>query len=140
MLLVLISFVALRNISYQGHRNQALTFELILGMAIPLWPASDTWSGGSADALGTKLVLNEVIAYVQFSASAELFRALANDYALCTLWIRKLRQPGYFAGRLICVGSRAQKRIFGDSAEVRHVCGTLVNLITGAIVGLVYLI
>ena len=145
MLLVLISFVALGNMILSGVTgDQALTFELILGkLFAPLaWLIGLPWSeAGSAGAfLGTKLVLNEVIAYVQFSASAELFSERSQMimlYALCGF--ANLGSLGILLGGLsVLVPERKSEYLVIAPKSV--VCGTLVNLITGAIVGLVYLI
>ena len=145
MLLVLISFVALGNIILSGVTgDQTLTFELILGkLFAPLaWLIGLPWSeAGSAGALlGTKLVLNEVIAYVQFSASAELFSERSQMimlYALCGF--ANLGSLGILLGGLsVLVPERKNEYLVIAPKSV--VCGTLVNLITGAIVGLVYLI
>ncbi|MEC8075379.1 MAG: nucleoside transporter C-terminal domain-containing protein [Pseudomonadota bacterium] len=145
MLLVLISFVALGNIILSGVTgDQTLTFELILGkLFAPLaWLIGLPWSeAGFAGALfGTKLVLNEVIAYVQFSASAELFSERSRMiilYALCGF--ANLGSLGILLGGLsVLVPERKNEYLVIAPKSV--VCGTLVNLITGAIIGLVYLI
>ena len=145
MLLVLISFVALGNMILSGITgNEALTFESILGtLFAPLaWLIGIPWSeAGSAGALlGTKLVLNEVIAYVQFSASADLFSEHSRMimlYALCGF--ANLGSLGILLGGLsVLVPERKSEYLVIAPKSV--ICGTLVNLLTGAIVGLVYLI
>ena len=145
MLLVLISFVALGNIILSGVTgDQTLTFELILGkLFAPLaWLIGLPWSeaGFAGALLGTKLVLNEVIAYVQFSASAELFSERSQMimlYALCGF--ANLGSLGILLGGLsVLVPERKNEYLVIAPKSV--VCGTLVNLITGAIIGLVYLI
>ena len=145
MLLVLISFVALGNMILAGVTgNDAWTFEAILGMAFaPLaWLIGIPWSeaGPAGALLGTKVVLNEVIAYVQFSANADLFSEHSRMimlYALCGF--ANLGSLGILLGGLsVLVPERKSEYLVIAPKSV--VCGTLVNLITGAIVGLVYLI
>ena len=145
MLLVLISFVALGNMILAGITgSDAWTFELILGMAFaPLaWLIGIPWSeaGAAGALLGTKVVLNEVIAYVQFSANADLFSEHSRMimlYALCGF--ANLGSLGILLGGLsVLVPERKSEYLVIAPKSV--ICGTLVNLITGAIVGLVYLI
>ena len=145
MLLVLISLVALGNMILAGVTgNDAWTFEAILGMAFaPLaWLIGIPWSeaGPAGALLGTKMVLNEVIAYVQFSANADLFSEHSRMimlYALCGF--ANLGSLGILLGGLsVLVPERKSEYLVIAPKSV--VCGTLVNLITGAIVGLVYLI
>ena len=86
MLLVLISFVALGNMILGGLAGtETLTIESILGFAFaPLaWLIGIPWeqAGLAGSLLGTKVVLNEVMAYVQFAASAIFFPTSA-DHAL----------------------------------------------------------
>ena len=145
MLLVLISFVALGNMIVTGITGEdGWTFEAILGMAFaPLaWLIGIPWSeaGHAGALLGTKVVLNEVIAYVQFSANADLFSEHSRMimlYALCGF--ANLGSLGILLGGLsVLVPQRKSEYLVIAPKSV--VCGTLVNLITGAIVGLVYLI
>jgi CNT family concentrative nucleoside transporter len=86
------------------------------------------------------LVLNEVIAYVQFSASADLFSEHSRMimlYALCGF--ANLGSLGILLGGLsVLVPERKSEYLVIAPKSV--ICGTLVNLLTGAIVGLVYLI
>ena len=145
MLLVLISFVALGNMIVAGITGRDdWTFEAILGVAFaPLaWLIGIPWSeaGHAGALLGTKVVLNEVIAYVQFSANADLFSEHSRMimlYALCGF--ANLGSLGILLGGLsVLVPERKSEYLVIAPKSV--VCGTLVNLITGAIVGLVYLI
>ena len=90
--------------------------------------------------LGTKLVLNEVMAYVQLSANAELFSEhsrLIMLYALCGF--ANLGSLGILLGGLsVLVPERKSEYL--NIAPKAVVCGTIVNLLTGAIVGLVNLV
>ena len=77
MLLVLISFVALGNMILTGVAGtETLTIESILvclcTAGVVDWHSLGT-GRMAGSLLGTKVVLNEVMAYVQFSASADLF-------------------------------------------------------------------
>ena len=79
------------------------------------------------------------MAYVQFAASADLFRTLPADHALRSLRFRQCWQPWYLIGGLsVLVPERKSEYL--SIAPKSVICGTLVNLITGAIVGLVYLV
>ena len=54
-------------------------------------------------------------------------------------WFRQCWQPWYFNWRVNGLGARA-KKLYLSIAPKSVICGTLVNLITGAIVGLVHLV
>jgi len=145
MLLVLISFVALGNIMLAALTgNEALTIQSILGFVFaPLaWLIGIPWSeaGVAGSLLGTKVVLNEIIAYVQFSASAGVFSEhsrLIMLYALCGF--ANIGSLGILLGGLsVLIPQRKQEYLV--IAPKSLLCGTLGNLLTGAIVGLVYLI
>lgn len=145
MILVLISFVALGNMILAGvSGNDTLTFESILGIVFaPLaWLIGIPWAdaGTAGSMLGTKLVLNEVMAYVQLSANAELFSEhsrLIMLYALCGF--ANLGSLGILLGGLsVLVPERKSEYLIIAPKAV--VCGTIVNLLTGAIVGLVNLV
>jgi len=145
MLLVLISFVALGNIILAALTgNEALTIQSILGFVFaPLaWLIGIPWSeaGVAGSLLGTKVVLNEIMAYVQFSASAGVFSEhsrLIMLYALCGF--ANIGSLGILLGGLsVLIPQRKQEYLV--IAPKSLLCGTLVNLLTGAIVGLVYLI
>ena len=145
MLLVLISFVALGNIILAALTgNEALTIQSILGFVFaPLaWLVGIPWSeaGVAGSLLGTKVVLNEIMAYVQFSASAGVFSEHSRIimlYALCGF--ANVGSLGILLGGLsVLIPQRKQEYLV--IAPKSLLCGTLVNLLTGAIVGLVYLI
>ena len=132
MLLVLISFVALGNMILGGFTGtETLTIESILGFLFaPL----------AGSLLGTKVVLNEVMAYVQFAASADLFTEhsrLIMLYALCGF--ANIGSLGILIGGLLVLVPE-RKNEYLSIAPKSVVCGTLVNLITGAIVGLISLV
>jgi CNT family concentrative nucleoside transporter len=145
MLLVLISFVALGNMILGGITStETLTIESILGFLFaPLaWLIGIPWeqAGLAGSLLGTKVVLNEVMAYVQFAASADLFTEhsrLIMLYALCGF--ANIGSLGILIGGLLVLVPE-RKNEYLSIAPKSVVCGTLVNLITGAIVGLVSLV
>jgi CNT family concentrative nucleoside transporter len=145
MLLVLISFVALGNMILGGFTGtETLTIESILGFLFaPLaWLIGIPWehAGLAGSLLGTKVVLNEVMAYVQFAASADLFTEhsrLIMLYALCGF--ANIGSLGILIGGLLVLVPE-RKNEYLSIAPKSVVCGTLVNLITGAIVGLVSLV
>ena len=145
MLLVLISFVALGNMILGGFTGtETLTIESILGFLFaPLaWLIGVPWehAGLAGSLLGTKVVLNEVMAYVQFAASADLFTEhsrLIMLYALCGF--ANIGSLGILIGGLLVLVPE-RKNEYLSIAPKSVVCGTLVNLITGAIVGLVSLV
>ncbi|NCF45573.1 MAG: nucleoside:proton symporter [Proteobacteria bacterium] len=145
MLLVLISFVALGNIMLAAITgSEALTIQSILGFVFaPLaWLIGIPWSeaGVAGSLLGTKVVLNEIMAYVQFSASAGVFSEqsrLIMLYALCGF--ANIGSLGILLGGLsVLIPQRKQEYLV--IAPKSLLCGTLVNLLTGAIVGLVHLV
>ena len=94
MLLVLISFVALINglleiITIDG---AALSLQRILGwLFAPLaWLIGIAWEDAptAGSLLGTKLVLNELVAYLELSAlGGKPVRAYKVGYALCVVWV-----------------------------------------------------
>jgi CNT family concentrative nucleoside transporter len=145
MLLVLISFVALGNMILAGATgDDTITIQSLLGFVFaPLaWLIGIPWSeaGAAGSLLGTKVVLNEVIAYVQFAANTDAFSEhsrLIMLYALCGF--ANVGSLGILIGGLtILVPERKEE--FLSIAPKSVLCGTLVNLLTGAIVGLVFLI
>ena len=140
MLLVLISFVAWQHDFVGCTSNEALTFESILGLLFALGLAHrHTLVRGRGRAVRHEIALNEVIA-MQFSASANLFSEHSRMimlYALCGF--ANLGSLGILLGGLsVLVPERKSEYLVIAPKSV--ICGTLINLITGAIVGLVYLI
>ena len=145
MLLVLISFVALGNMILAGLAgDDTITIQSLLGAVFaPLaWLIGIPWAeaGNAGSLLGTKVVLNEIIAYVEFAAMSEAFSAQSQLIMLYTLCgFANIGSLGILLGGLtILVPER--KTEFLSIAPKSVLCGTLVNLITGAIVGLVFLI
>ena len=106
------------------------------------WLIGIPWSeaGAAGSLLGTKIVLNEIMAYVQFSANAGVFSEhsrLIMLYALCGF--ANIGSLGILLGGLsVLIPERKHEYLV--IAPKSLLCGTLVNLLTGAIVGLVYLI
>jgi CNT family concentrative nucleoside transporter len=144
MLVVLVSLIALVNACLQpfdvgGH---PLTLERMIGwvFAPVAWLMGIPWheavTGGSI--LGTKLVLNELVAYIQLAnlPSAELTEnsRLILTYALCGF--ANFGSLGIMLGGLMTlVPERRQELLVLAPKTV--LSGTLVNCLTGAIVGLV---
>ena len=143
MLLVLISFVALGNMilaSVIG--SETTTIQSLLGLVFaPLaWLIGIPWAeaGAAGSLLGTKVILNEIIAYVEFVEGADVFSEhsrLIMLYALCGF--ANIGSLGILLGGLtILVPERKDE--FLSIAPKSVLCGTFVNLVTGAVVGLVF--
>lgn len=145
MLLVLISFVALGNMILAGITGEdTITIQSLLGFVFaPLaWLIGIPWdqAGAAGSLLGTKVVLNEIIAYVEFAANITTFSEHSRLIMLYTLCgFANIGSLGILLGGLtILVPERKEEFLIIAPKSV--LCGTLVNLITGAIVGLVFLI
>jgi CNT family concentrative nucleoside transporter len=145
MLLVLISFVALGNMILAGLTGEeTITIQSLLGFVFaPLaWLIGIPWdqAGAAGSLLGTKVVLNEIIAYVEFAANIDNFSEHSRLIMLYTLCgFANIGSLGILLGGLtILVPERKEEFLIIAPKSV--LCGTLVNLITGAIVGLVFLI
>lgn len=143
MLLVLISLVALVNgilgiIEVDG---SSLSLQRILGWAFaPIaWligiPWSDAVTAGSL--MGTKLVLNELVAFVEFAALADGLSEpsrLILLYALCGF--ANFGSLGILLGGLNALIPE-RRHEYLSIAPKSLISGTLVTLITGAVVALV---
>ena len=144
MLLVLLSLVALVNgiLSLVTFGDVVLSLELIIGWVFaPIaWligiPWSEAVSAGSL--LGTKLVLNELVAYLQFAATADGFSERTQIiliYGLCGF--ANFGSLGILLGGLnTMVPERRSETL--EIAPKSLVSGTIVTLVTGAVIGLVY--
>ena len=145
MLLVLVALVALANMIL-GLRpavgDAPVTLERMLGwiMAPVVWLVGIPWSEApTAGALmGTKTVLNELLAYLQMKnlpdgALSDRSR-LIMVYALCGF--ANFGSLGIMLGGLSAMVPERRREIVGMGLK-SIVSGTLATLITGAIVGIV---
>ena len=144
MLIVLVSLVALVNIGLSNLQvgGAALTLERAMGwvFAPVAWligvPWSEAQAGGSL--LGTKLVLNELVAYLQLTAlePAEFSdqSRLILTYALCGF--TNFGSLGILIGGLSALVPE-RRPDFLDLGSKTLISGTLVSCLTGAIIGLV---
>ena len=143
MLLVLVSFVALINILLGNFvfDGQKLAIEKLLGwcFAPVAWLIGVPWSEAvpAGALLGTKLVLNELVAFIQLAQNAELFSPqsrLILLYALCGF--ANIGSLGILLGGLaVLVPERKEEYL--KIAPRSVLSGTMVTLLTGAIVALV---
>ena len=147
MLIVLVALVALANLALGLAGDVAgapLTLQRLLGyvMAPVAWLIGVPWAeAGQAGALlGTKVILNELIAYLDFSALPEGALAprsrLIMTYALCGF--ANFGSLGIMIGGL---GAMAPERR-GEIAALglkSILAGTLATCLTGAVVGLLML-
>ena len=143
MLLVLLSLVALINgmLALIPTGEIELSLQLILGwlLAPVAWligiPWSEAVSAGSL--LGTKLVLNELVAYLQFAELAESFSERTQIiliYALCGF--ANFGSLGILLGGLNAMVPERRSETL-EIAPKSLISGTIVTLITGAIIGIV---
>ncbi len=145
MLIVLVSLIALVNtmISSFVVGGEALTLQRMLGwLFAPIaWligiPWSESLEGGSL--LGTKLVLNELVAYIQLasvpSSDLSLHSRLILTYALCGF--ANFGSLGITLGGVGALVPERRLELF-ELAPKTLISGTIVNCLTGAIVGIVY--
>ncbi len=146
MLLVLISLVALVNGLLSGMEvfGTPLSLERALGwlFAPAAWLLGIPWSEAPAAGtlLGTKLALNELIAYIQLVQQADEFSPASRQillYALCGF--ANFGSLGILlAGLAILVPERREEVL--KIAPRSIISGTLVTLITASLVALIGLI
>ncbi len=144
MLIVLVSLVALVNIGLSNLQvgGAALTLERAMGwvFAPVAWLIGVPWSEAQAagSLLGTKLVLNELVAYLQLTAlePAEFSdqSRLILTYALCGF--TNFGSLGILIGGLSALVPE-RRPDFLDLGSRTLISGTLVSCLTGAIIGLV---
>ena len=144
MLIVLVSLVALVNIGLSNLQvgGAALTLERAMGwvFAPVAWLIGVPWSEAQAagSLLGTKLVLNELVAYLQLTAlePAEFSdqSRLILTYALCGF--TNFGSLGILIGGLSALVPE-RRPDFLDLGSKTLISGTLVSCLTGAIIGLV---
>ena len=145
MLLVLISLVALVNGLLSGISvfDGPMSLERGLGwlFAPAAWLLGIPWSEAPAAGtlLGTKLVLNELIAYIQLVQQGDSFSPASQQillYALCGF--ANLGSLGILLGGLAILVPERREEVL-EIAPRSIVSGTLVTLISAALVGLVSL-
>ncbi len=144
MLIVLVSLVALVNVALSNVEvwGSALTLERAMGwvFAPVAWLIGVPWSEAqtAGSLLGTKLVLNELVAYLQLTAlePAQLsgHSRLILTYALCGF--TNFGSLGILIGGLSALVPE-RRPDFLELGSKTLISGTLVSCLTGAIIGLV---
>jgi len=144
MLIVLVSLVALINglLALVPAGAVALTLERIMGwvFAPVAWLIGVPWheSAAAGSLLGTKLVLNELVAYIQLAGMAQSDLSaesrLILTYALCGF--ANFGSLGIMLGGLSALVPDRRDELL-TLAPRTLVSGTLVTCLTGAIAGLV---
>ncbi len=146
MLLVLISLVALVNGLLSGINvfDAPMSLERGLGWLFSpvAWLLGIPWSEAPAAGtlLGTKLVLNELIAYIQLVQQADSFSPATQKillYAICGF--ANLGSLGILIGGLAVLVPERREEVLQIGPR-SLISGMLVTMITGALVGLVGLI
>ena len=146
ILIVFVSVVKLANIGLgqlPDLQGAPLTLERILGlvMAPVVWLVGVPWQEArvAGALMGTKVVLNELLAYIEFAklppaALGEKSRLILT-YAMCSF--ANLGSLGILIGGLgsLCPERRAEIGTLGLKALL---AGVLASLMTGAIVGALY--
>ncbi len=145
MLIVLVSLIALVNamIGAFSVGGEALTLQRIMGwMFAPVaWLIGIPWaeSTQAGALLGTKLVLNELVAYIQLAAipvtDLSDHSRMILTYALCGF--ANFGSLGITLGGVGALVPERRAELF-ELAPRTLISGTIVNCITGAIVGVVY--
>jgi CNT family concentrative nucleoside transporter len=145
MLIVFVALVKLVNIGLMqlpDIQGAPLTLERILGvvMAPVVWSVGVPWQDAvtAGSLMGTKVVLNEFLAYIQMS---KLPAAVLGDksrlimtYAMCSF--ANIGSLGILVGGLgsLCPERRAEITALGPRALL---AGVLASLMTGAVVGMI---
>jgi CNT family concentrative nucleoside transporter len=142
MLVVLVALVALANaaLAMLPHAGAPLSLQRVLGwiMAPLAWLAGVSWAEASTAGalLGTKTVLNELVAYLQFAALpadalSERSRVIMT-YALCGF--ANLGSLGIMIGGLTTMAPERRAEIL-ELGPRTLIAGTLATLSCGAVVG-----
>ena len=146
MLLVLISLVALVNglLSVVTVADAPMSLERALGwlFAPAAWLLGIPWTEApsAGTLLGTKLALNELIAYIQLAEQTGGFSPATQQillYALCGF--ANLGSLGILLGGLAILVPERREEVLAIAPR-SIISGTLVTLITAALVGLVNLV
>jgi CNT family concentrative nucleoside transporter len=145
MLIVIVALVTLTNMimgTLPYVNGEPLTLQRILGwvMAPVAWligiPWSEAFTAGSL--LGTKTILNELIAYIDFSQLPEDALSprsrLIMTYALCGF--ANLASIGIGIGALVTMAPERRRDII-ELVPRAVISGTITTLLTGAMVGVI---
>jgi len=145
MLVVLVALVALVNGLFSAVivGGEALTLQRMMGwvFAPVAWLIGIPWveAHRAGALLGTKLVLNELVAYIQLAGvpATELspHSRVILTYALCGF--ANFGSLGITLGGVGALVPDRREELF-ELAPKTLISGTIVNCVTGAIVGLVY--
>jgi CNT family concentrative nucleoside transporter len=146
MLLVFVALVSLANAALAllpDAGGSAVTLQRMLGLVMaPLaWLAGIPWAEAhtAGQLLGTKVILNELIAYVDLAKLPESALAprsrLVMTYALCGF--ANLGSLGIMIGGLATMAPERREDIVRLGAKTL-VSGTLATLIAGSVVGVLY--
>ena len=145
MLIVLVSLIALVNaiVASWVVGGEALTLQRMMGwMFAPIaWligiPWAEATQGGAL--LGTKLVLNELVAYIELAAipvsDLSAHSRIILTYALCGF--ANFGSLGILLGGVGALIPERRTELF-QLAPRALISGTIVNCVTAAIVGMVY--
>jgi CNT family concentrative nucleoside transporter len=145
MLIVLVALVALANqiLALLPHQGSPWSLQQMLGMLMtPLaWMAGIPWSeaGSAGSLLGTKVVLNELIAYLDMAALPPDVLSprsrLIMTYALCGF--ANLGSLGIMIGGLTAMVPARRREIL-DLGPRTLVAGSLATLSCGCLIGMLY--
>jgi concentrative nucleoside transporter, CNT family len=143
MLIVLVALVSLANqiLAVLPHAGTPWSLQAILGFAMaPLaWAAGVPWSeaGVAGDLLGTKLVLNELIAYLDMAAlPPDLLSPRSRvimTYAMCGF--ANLGSLGIMVGGIVTMVPERRAEVIALGPRTL-VAGTLATLSCGSLVGM----
>lgn len=145
MLIVLVALVSLTNqmLSIFSHDNQAWSLQRILGylMAPLAWLCGVSWEEApiAGALLGTKTILNEIVAYLDLARLAPGTLSERSNiimtYALCGF--ANLGSLGIMIGGLTSMAPERKHEILELSPKTL-ISGTLATLSCGCIVGILY--
>lgn len=145
MLIVLVALVALANglLGLLPHEGAAWSLQRILGwfMAPLAWLAGVSWaeSATAGALLGTKTVLNELVAYLEFAAlpadALSVRSRVIMTYALCGF--ANLGSLGIMIGGLTTMVPERRAEIL-ELGPRTLIAGTLATLSCGAMVGVLF--
>jgi CNT family concentrative nucleoside transporter len=145
MLIVLVALVALANqiLALLPHQESPWSLQHLFGlMMTPLaWMAGIPWNeaGTAGSLLGTKIILNELIAYLEMAAlpveALSPRSRLIMTYALCGF--ANLGSLGIMIGGLTSMVPERRREII-DLCPRTLVAGSLATLSCGCLVGMLY--
>lgn len=144
ILIVFVALIKLANIGLEqlpDVMGAPLTLERVLGVALApvVWLIGVPWSeaGTAGSLMGVKIVLNEFLAYIQFSALPETALSskskIIMTYAMCSF--ANLGSLGILIAGLGSLCPERRDEIVGMGLKAL-VAGVLASLMTGAIVGM----